>query len=48
MAVKVGQLIKATTSHMRKLQESPARVKSYFEHAPVSMQLTFNNLLPDQ
>ncbi|MDP1679608.1 MAG: IS630 family transposase, partial [Candidatus Nitrotoga sp.] len=30
-----GQLLKATTSHMRKLQKSPARVKSYFEHAPV-------------
>jgi hypothetical protein len=24
-----------TTSHMRKLQKSPERVKSYFEHAPV-------------
>ena len=30
-----GQLLKATTSHMRKLQKSPERVKSYFEHAPV-------------
>lgn len=30
-----GQLLKATTSHMHKLQKSPARVKSYFEHAPV-------------
>ena len=30
-----GQLLKTTTSHMRKLQKSPARVKSYFEHAPV-------------
>ena len=30
-----GQLLKATTSHMRKLQKSPKRVKSYFEHAPV-------------
>ena len=26
-----GQLLKTTTSHMRKLQKSPARVKSYFE-----------------
>lgn len=30
-----GQLLKATTSHMRKLQKSPERVKSYFKHAPV-------------
>jgi transposase len=30
-----GQLLKVTTSHMRKLQKSPERVKSYFEHAPV-------------
>ncbi|MEO6697675.1 MAG: IS630 family transposase [Gammaproteobacteria bacterium] len=30
-----GQLLKATTRHMRKLQKSPERVKSYFEHAPV-------------
>lgn len=30
-----GQLLKATTGHMRKLQKSPERVKSYFEHAPV-------------
>lgn len=30
-----GQLLKATTSHLRKLQKSPERVKSYFEHAPV-------------
>ena len=30
-----GQLLKTTTSHMRKLQKSPERVKSYFEHAPV-------------
>jgi len=30
-----GQLLKATTSHMRKLQKSSERVKSYFEHAPV-------------
>jgi transposase len=29
-----GQLLKTTTSHMRKLQKSPERVKSYFEHAP--------------
>lgn len=26
-----GQLLKATTSHMRKLQKSPERVKSYFK-----------------
>ncbi len=43
-----GQLLKATTSHMRKLQKSPARVKNYFEHALVSLRLKFNNLLPDQ
>src|SRR5690606_33840838 len=30
-----GQLLKVTTSHMRKLQKSPERVKSYFGHAPV-------------
>lgn len=30
-----GELLKATTNHMRKLQKSPERVKSYFEHAPV-------------
>ncbi|CAH1197149.1 hypothetical protein NTGBS_230001 [Candidatus Nitrotoga sp. BS] len=30
-----GQLLKMTTSHMRKLQKSPERVKSDFEHAPV-------------
>lgn len=30
-----GQLLKTTTSHMRKLQKSPERVKKYFEHAPV-------------
>lgn len=30
-----GQLLKTTISHMRKLQKSPERVKSYFEHAPV-------------
>lgn len=30
-----GQLLKTTTSYMRKLQISPERVKSYFEHAPV-------------
>lgn len=30
-----GQLLKVTTSHLRKLQKSPERVKRYFEHAPV-------------
>ncbi len=30
-----GQLLKTTTSHIRKLHKSPARVKSHFEHAPV-------------
>ena len=29
------QLVKATTSHLRSVQRKPARIKSYFEHAPV-------------
>ena len=29
------QLVKATVSHLRKLQKLPTRVKKYFEHEPV-------------
>lgn len=30
-----GQLLKATTIHMRKLQEITRTCKNHFEHAPV-------------
>lgn len=29
-----GQLLKVTTSYLRKLQKPPERVRRYFEHAP--------------
>ena len=30
-----GQLKKVVISHLRKLQNSPARVRKYFQHRPV-------------
>lgn len=40
------QLVKAASRHLRSVQKQPSRVRGYFQHTPVPMQLDSSSWQP--